>query len=253
MVKEPETVLFEKEKTMSYPLKQEEDNRTAQRIASKTLDEIRELIVPGMSEAQIEAMVCEKMIEKGSGPFWYHGVGALVLLGERSTLSLSARNYQADPENVLKKRDILTIDCSPTFNGQWGDYARTIFLENGKAVKEEEVSDPEFRQGLEAELELHRILREELSPDMTYEEVFVILSDKIKELGFTNLDFHGNLGHSIETDEKKRICLEMGNKKTFREYGKPFTLEPHIALPNGKSGYKRENIYLIRDDRFEEL
>ncbi|MBR5341859.1 MAG: aminopeptidase P family protein [Erysipelotrichaceae bacterium] len=230
-----------------------ENNRKAQRIASETLDELVKIVKPGMSEAEIEKIVCELMIEKGSGPFWYHGVGALVLLGDRSIESLSARNYTAVRDNCLKDTDILTVDCSPTFNGEWGDYARTIFLENGKAVSEDEVSLPEFRKGLDAELELHRSLKEEMNPDMTYEEVYLRLSERIKELGFINLDFHGNLGHSIETDEKKRICLEMGNKKTFREYGKPFTLEPHICIDGTKYGYKRENIYYIENNRFELL
>ena len=238
---------------MIYSEEELHRNRLAQQIARETLNELFNVISAGMSEAKIERLVCEKMVQKGSGPFWYHGVGALVLLGERSTLSLSARNYVPDPKNCLKKRDILTIDCSPTVDGEWGDYARTFFLKNGKAVREEDITDPEFRRGLDAELELHRMLKEELSPDMTYEEAYLSLSERIRELGFVNLDFHGNLGHSIETDEKKRICLEVGNKKTFREYGKPFTLEPHICLEGGCFGYKRENIYYIDEDRFVEL
>lgn len=238
---------------MIYPKQQLQKNHLAQQIARETLNELSEIICAGMSETDIERLVCERMIQKGSGPFWYHGVGALVLLGERSTLSLSARNYAPDPENCLKERDIVTIDCSPTFDGEWGDYARTFFLEEGRVVSEEDVSDAEFKKGLNAELELHRMLVEELSVDMTYEEAYFALSRRIEELGFINLDFHGNLGHSIETDEKKRICLEEGNKKTFRDYGKPFTLEPHIALKGGAFGYKRENIYCIDEDHFVEL
>lgn len=238
---------------MNYSQKQLHRNYLAQQIARETLDELAGVICAGMNEAQIERLVCERMIQKGSGPFWYHGVGALVLLGKRSLLSLSARNYAPDPNNRLEKRDIVTIDCSPTFEGEWGDYTRTFFLEDGKVACEEEVRDPQFRQGLDAELELHRMLKEELSADMSYEEVYLRLSERIRELGFINLDFHGNLGHSIETDEKKRICLEAGNKKTFRSYGKPFTLEPHICLQGGSFGYKRENIYYIDGNRFVEL
>ena len=203
---------------MIYPETQLENNRRAQRIASETLDELAGLLHPGMNEDEIATLTCELMEKKGSGPFWYHGVGALVLLGKRSVLSLSARNYVPDMNNCLEAKELVD------------EY-----------------------EGLEAELELHRILKEELSPDMTYEEVYQILTEEIHELGFVNLDFHGNLGHSIETDEKKRICLEMGNNKSFREYGKPFTLEPHICLRDGKYGYKRENIYYISDDRFVEL
>lgn len=238
---------------MSYPENKLENNRKAQRIASDTLDVLREMIVPGMCEKDIAELVSMMMTGKGSGPFWYHGLAALVLLGERSVMSLSARDYVPDDSTGLKDRDILTVDCSPTFGGEWGDYARTFFIEEGRAVREKEVSDPEFRKGLDAELELHRFLVEELNPSLTYEEVYLALNRRIEELGFVNLDFHGNLGHSIEDDEKERICLETGNRTVIKEYGKPFTLEPHICIPGGSFGYKRENIYYIEGDRIREL
>ena len=236
-----------------YPLEQLEKNRKAQNIAKETLEELKSFLKAGMSEKDIEELVSNMMIEKGSGEFWYHGLGALVLIGDRSTISISARNYIPEENNRLKDNDILSIDCSPTYDNQWGDYARTFFIENGRVVSYEKLENTDFKKGIDAEIQLHKMLIEELTVDMTYEEAYLLLSEKIKELGYINLDFHGNLGHSIEEDEKDRICLELGNKKTFREYGKPFTLEPHIALVNSNYGYKMENIYYIDNDKFIEL
>ena len=65
---------------MIYPEKQLEKNHLAQQIAKETLVELSDIICAGMSEADIERLVCERMIQKGSGPFWYHGVGALYCL-----------------------------------------------------------------------------------------------------------------------------------------------------------------------------
>ena len=82
---------------------------------------------------------------------------------------------------------------------------------------------------------------------MTYEELFLALNADIVKLGFENLDIHGNLGHSIEMDQKDRVYIERGNKRSFKDVGKSFTLEPHIRLKGGAVGFKRENIYYFNE------
>ena len=85
-------------------------------------------------------------------------------------------------------------------------------------------------------------------PDMTFEEVYCLINSEITACGFRNLDFRGNLGHTIETAPDARRYLEKGNRLTFREAGRPFTLEPHIASSD-RFGFKRENIYAFADGR----
>ena len=64
----------------------------------------------------------------------------------------------------------------------------------------------------------------------------------IKEYGFINLDFLGNLGHSIVNRSEDRIYIEKGNKTKLIDVNY-FTFEPHISVLNSKYGYKKENIY----------
>ena len=231
---------------MAYP----EKNAFPQQIAKEAISEMHGIIKVGMSEAEIERIICEIITKKGSQYWWYHGVGALVLLGKRSRVSMSARDYKPDPDNRVAENDIITIDCSPTVDRYWGDYTRTIFMEDGEVAPEDRPSHKENIEGLETEFAIHRALIEECNPDMTYEEIFYKLNEKIKDLGYVNLDYHGNLGHSIEFDEWDRYYLEKGSTKTIREVGKPFTLEPHIALPETGHGFKRENIYYIDGNTF---
>ena len=225
----------------------------AQRMAKEALSEMHEVIRAGMSEKEIADAVCSLMRSRGSGPWWYHGVGALVLLGKRTVLSVSARDYAPDPENRVSENDVITVDCSPTLAGYWGDYARTFFMENGVLAPEDSPLLPENRRAMEAELHLHEYLLYNLDPDMTYGEAYEILDGVIRGMGYVNLDFHGNLGHSVERDPKDRVWLEKGNPLTFREVGKPFTLEPHIRRAEGGHGYKREDIYYVDGDRFARL
>ena len=222
-------------------------NRAAQNIARETMSELHNFVKVGMSEKVIKQKAEELMTAKGSNSWWYHGIGAVVLLGKRSVESMSGHDYFASNENTVAENDIVTIDVGPTVDGFWGDYARMLFVEDGTVAAEDQPQNPLFRKGLEAEFHLHKKMIELLTPETTYEELFRKLNEEIIAIGFENLDFHGNLGHSIEMDQKDRVYIEKGNNLSFIEVGKPFTLEPHIRLRGGSIGFKRENIYYFDD------
>lgn len=74
---------------------------------------------------------------------------------------------------------------------------------------------------------------------------------KIAEKEYVNLDFMGNLGHSIVTDKKDRIYTEKGNNAKLSSV-RAFTFEPHISLPGSQYGFKMENIYCFEDDKLIE-
>ena len=72
------------------------------------------------------------------------------------------------------------------------------------------------------------------------------------ENGFVNLDFMGNLGHSIVKNKNDRVYTEKGNTQRISEV-KYFTFEPHISIPGSKYGYKKENIYYFQNGKPVEL
>ena len=225
-----------------------EKNRAAQNAARDTIHELHALVRPGMSEKEIETLALEGLVRRGSDSWWYHGVGALVLLGPRSRVSTSGLNYYASETNILGDNDVVTLDLAPTIGGYWGDYARTIFIENGAAAPEDQPSTPAFRQGLDAELHLHEMLMRTARPDSTFEEIYYKLNEEIERIGFVNLDYKKNLGHTVEVLEQDRIYIEKGVRSTFAELARPFTFEPHIAREGGDRGFKRENIYYFEGD-----
>ncbi len=225
-----------------------EKNRVAQNIAIETMSELHHFIKVGMSEKEIEKKAIELMIEKGSNSWWYHGIGAVVLLGKRSVSSMPGREYFASEENRVSENDIVTIDLAPAVDGFWGDYARTVFVEKGSVAKEDDPKTRQFREGLDAELYLHKKLLELATTEMTFENLYFQLNAEITNLGFENLDFKGNLGHTIEMEQSERVYIERGSKSSIYETGKPFTFEPHIRLKGGRIGFKRENIYYFNDD-----
>ena len=182
--------------------------------------------------------LCErKMLELGADSFWYWDIGAFVFAGDETTVSVSGKKYVTS-DRTIAENDIVTIDLSPQCENIWGDYARTIILENSVVVDKREILNEEWRKGLQMET--------------TFEELYYHINEIILKAGFVNLDFMGNLGHSIVKNKNDRVYTEKGNTQRISEV-KYFTFEPHISIPGSKYGYKKENIYYFQNGKPVEL
>lgn len=102
------------------------------------------------------------------------------------------------------------------------------------------------------EEKLHKRMTEIVSPEMTFEEMYYQMNDFIRKEGYINLDFMGNLGHSIVRKKEDRIYIEKGNRTRLGDV-QLFTFEPHISISGLKYGYKRENIYYFDKGGLKEL
>ncbi len=223
-----------------------------QSIAKSTIDYAKEIIKPGLNLVELRKMCENKIFELGADSFWYYNVGAFIFAGDETTRSVSGKDYITS-DYIIKNNDIITIDLSPQIKNIWGDYARTIIIENGKVVDEiNQIQNAEWKNGLLIEKELHSELLNFATSNTTFEELYYHMNDFIKKCGYINLDFNGNLGHSIVKNKNRRIYIEKGNKKKLSEV-KYFTFEPHISTPNSHFGYKKENIYYFNNDKLIEL
>ncbi|MCD8038265.1 MAG: aminopeptidase P family protein [Lachnospiraceae bacterium] len=223
-----------------------------QQVAKTTIEYIKETVKPGMNLREIRRLCEEKMLELGADSFWYWNVGAFIFAGDETTVSVSGKEYVTS-DKVIETNDIITIDLSPQAGNIWGDYARTIVLENGKVVKDiKNVENQEWKDGLLMEERLHKELLHFANRETTFEELYYHMNGFIEKAGFVNLDFMGNLGHSIVKAKGDRIYIEKGNTEKLCDV-KYFTFEPHIAFPNSRYGYKKENIYYFAGDRLLEL
>lgn len=214
----------------------------AQQIAKQAMERIQDSIQPGMELAEVR-WLCEAELRRlGADSFWYYDIGAFCFAGDQTALSVSGRQYQV-ADRRIQGEDIITIDLSPQVGGCWGDYARTIILQQGKVVRQaEQVQNEEWRSGLLMERLLHRQLLCLARPDMTFHQLYEQMNRLIEEQGFANLDFQGNLGHTIAAQREDRVFLEKGADTRLREAGL-FTFEPHIGRPGSAYGYKQEDIY----------
>lgn len=102
------------------------------------------------------------------------------------------------------------------------------------------------------EEKLHEELRRFAEPTTTFEDLYFHMNDFIRRNGFVNLDFLGNLGHSIVRRKEERSYIEKGSRRMLGEVGL-FTFEPHIGKPELKYGYKKENIYYFEQGVLQSL
>lgn len=225
--------------------------KKVQLIAKQTIKFLKSFIQEGISAKEIKDAAEKFMNEKGVNSFWYYGIGAFVFVGEETTVSISGKQYQASNAKV-QSHDLVTIDLSPEIDGFWGDYARSFVIENGKVIEPESSKLPEIVEGIKAEKKLHKQFSEIIEENMNFEEVYIKMNSLIDTLGFENLDFNKNLGHSIVKNKDDRIYIESGNKETFKEVNL-FTFEPHIRKKKGKYGFKFENIYYFENSKLKVL
>lgn len=99
---------------------------------------------------------------------------------------------------------------------------------------------------------LHDKLRRLAAPETSFEELYYRVNELIDQSGFVNLDFMGNLGHSIVKKKEDRIYIEKGNTVKLSDVSF-FTFEPHICKKNSVYGFKKENIYYFENGVLREL
>lgn len=235
-----------------YQQTEKQSYNQIQQAAKQTIEYIKNMIKPGMNLLEIRESCEKKLLESGADSFWYWDVGAFVFAGDETTVSVSGKQY-ATSDRVIDDNDIITIDLSPQIGNIWGDYARTVIVEKGEVVDDIElIENPEWKSGLQMEEKLHAELLSFVTKETTFEELYYHMNEFIVENGFVNLDFMGNLGHSIVKSKDDRIYIEKGNTKKLGDVHY-FTFEPHIAFPDSKYGFKKENIYYFDGDRLVEL
>ena len=216
-----------------------------QDIGLRVLRDIVPFIKSGVRECDV-ANICSQLLERfGAKESWYHDVPALVLVGERTTLSVSGTDYK--PADIaIKANDLVTIDLSPMVNGIWGDCARSYIVESGTVRPLYKNST--FYHGIHAEKELHALMKKTATPETSMHDLYILINQSIENMGYTNLDFRGNLGHSIEKHVDDRRYIEANNQMALGDCGM-FTFEPHICRINDPWGFKMENIYFFQNGK----
>jgi len=225
--------------------------KKVQTIARETIEYLKSFIKEGVSEKEIFNAAEKFMKQKGISSYWYYDAGAMVFVGKRTAISMSGKNYQPTDLKV-QSEDLVTVDLAPEIDGFWGDFARSFTIVNGMVGDANMSKIPEITQGIKIETIVHEKFKNTIKENMSLQEAYTKMNLFIDELGFENLDFKKNLGHSIEKNIDDRKYIEAGNDIKFGGIDL-FTFEPHIKKKNGQYGVRLENIYYFDKGKVETL
>ncbi len=194
----------------------------AQAIARKTISEISKTIRPGMTKEDISESAKEVMLSIGATGFWYYNIPAIVFIG-KDTVLYSKEHINTAKERVMEK-DILWIDLSPQIGNYWGDYTRTLILNEGKVIRKKDYSNLEdhksckdfVKLAIDIELIQNKIIQV-IHPEMNFSELTELTIDTINELGYINVDTRNNFGHTIVKDIKARSFIVEESKIKLKD------------------------------------
>ena len=218
-------------------------HRQVQMAAKTALDKLAGLICAEDTEKSIAEKAHQLLCEQGYPDTWYYHCPALVLLGTRSCVSISGKDYEPRDEKV-GYANLVTIDLSPTKDRYWGDYARSFPIENGRVARQPK--QLEFQNGLTFLERMHQQMQQLVRPSTTFGQLFDWTNMRIRQGGFVNLDYRNNVGHSIAPDRDLRQFIESCNQVALSSV--PFfSFEPFVRLKGGKWGFKREGIFFFND------
>jgi hypothetical protein len=222
---------------------QSPEHRAVQSAAKAVLSDIIERITARSTERSICELATRMLVERGIKDTWYYECPALVLVGSRTCQSVSGRNW-VPSEELVGEFNLVTIDLSPCRGTLWGDCARSIFVEGGVA-RSIPISRG-FCDGHCLLTELHAKMRQFVTAKTTFSELYAFANSRIADAGFENLDFLGNVGHSIATHLNDRCYIEPSNHRLLGDVS-CFTFEPHVRARGGRWGFKHENIYFFNE------
>ena len=143
------------------------NNFEVQQIAKQTISFLKTKIKASMSLQELRQLAESKMLALGADSFWYWNIGAFIFSDDETTLSISGKHYKTT-DKVICDNYIITVDLSPQVGNIWGDYARTIIIEDGVFVNDiNKIRNTEWKSGLLMEDKLHSELLSFATPETT--------------------------------------------------------------------------------------
>ena len=198
-----------------------EKTRVAGSIAANALDEVSNIIRPGISTGEIDKLCYEFINDHGaySAPLFYRG------FPKSSCTSVNHVVCHGIPsEKILNEGDIINVDITAYKNGWHGDTSR-MFEIGEISIKAKKLIETTY----EAMMKAIKILKE----DVQLGDIGSTIQQHVESKGCSVVqDF---CGHGIgQSFHKEPSILHYGKKGTGEKIkeGMIFTIEPMINLGN---------------------
>jgi len=199
--------------------------RAAGRLTAQLLDQVAQIIAPGVSTGEIDQLVDKLTSDAGaiSAPFGYNGFPAHCC----TSINEVVCHGIPTPERRLEQGDIINVDVTPILAGWHGDASRTFFVG--------EVS-PEARGLVQTTYEaMWRGIRA-MKPGANINDVGRAIQPFVESRGYSVVrEFTGHgLGRKFHTSPTVFHHTTLG-AGVLLEAGMAFTIEPMINAGRWKT------------------
>ena len=205
--------------------------RAAQAIAEKALEEVLELIRPGMTEKQVMAELVYRTLRHGSEG---NAFDPIVVSGPNTSLP-----HGVPGERVIQKGDFVTMDFGCLKEGYCSDMTRTIAV--GEATEE---MRNVYHIVLQAQLAGIAVAR----AGIPGKEIDAAARKVITDAGYGDYFGHG-FGHSLGLDIHEAPSANPRGEEPMPA-GAVCSAEPGIYLP-GRFGVRIEDVMILRENSCE--
>ena len=205
--------------------------RAAQAIAEQALEEVLELIRPGMTEKQVMAELVYRTLRHGSEG---NAFDPIVVSGPNSSLP-----HGVPGERMIQKGDFVTMDFGCLKEGYCSDMTRTIAV--GEATEE---MRNVYHIVLQAQLAGIAVAR----AGIPGKEIDAAARKVITDAGYGAYFGHG-FGHSLGLDIHEAPSANPRGEEPMPA-GAVCSAEPGIYLP-GRFGVRIEDVMILRENGCE--
>jgi methionyl aminopeptidase len=214
--------------------------KRAGEIVGNTLQYLQNLIKPGMTLKEIDALGEAYIREQGAEPSFK---GLYGFTGSVCTSLNEVCIHGVPTDRIIEEGDILGLDIGTKLDGYFGDAAITMGV--GKISPEDEALIACSKEAL-----YHAI--DSIYEGMRFKELSYILETSIREAGFVPLrDYCGHgIGTKAHSEPNIPNYLEgKPNQGPKIKNGMVFCLEPMVCQKSGQSLVLEDKWSVVSDDR----
>ncbi|MFA5104533.1 MAG: M24 family metallopeptidase [Candidatus Margulisiibacteriota bacterium] len=217
--------------------------RSAAKIASSLIEDVRLFIRPGLRECDISSFIRKRIKFYGADG---ESFKTIVAAGKRSAMP---HGYAT--KNRIRKNDVVMVDCGVKYKGVCSDITRMIFIGDGGAgfkTKNANISKI-YNIVKSAQTKAIRLVRSGVS----VRKIDLAVRKEFKKYGLEKY-FPHSTGHGIceFVHEEPKIYHK---KSDILEAGTVITIEPGLYFPNLKKpfGMRVEDMVLVKKNGCEIL
>ena len=194
--------------------------KEAAKINTLVLDEVAKMIKEGISTEDINTLVHNKTLELGGipAPLNYNGYPKSVC----TSINEVVCHGIPDARRILKKGDIINVDCTTILNGYYADASRMFII--GEVSSEVETLVRVTKESID-------LVVKNLKPYQTVGDIGAMISKYIHQYGFSVVREVGGHGVGKEFHEEPFVA-HVGRKDEgmILAPGMVFTIEPMVNM-----------------------